>query len=140
MRKSKNDPAVAAPPITAAQYESLASFRRTLRHFLSFSQQAARAQGLTPQQHQALLAIKGFSRAGRFSVGDLAASLQLRPHSAVGLVDRLAKAGLLRRVPSQADRRRVDLRLTSRGDRIIERLSAVHLAELRRVAGVLKEL
>jgi DNA-binding MarR family transcriptional regulator len=117
--------------ITKSHYESLAALRHAFRRFLNFSQQAAGRAGLTPQQHQALLAIKGYPGRDYVSVAELAERLQLRHHSTVGLVDRLTHAGLLRRTSSVADRRRVELRLTSRGEKVIERLSAVHLKELR---------
>jgi DNA-binding MarR family transcriptional regulator len=117
--------------ITKSHYETLASLRHALRQFLAFSQSAARDAGLTPQQHQALLAIKGFPGRDYTSMSELAERLQLRHHSAVGLVDRLVRRQLLRRAPSRQDRRRVELRLTARGEALIERLSKVHLAELR---------
>ena len=117
--------------ITKSDYETLAALRHALRRFLAFSQAAARDAGLTPQQHQALLAIKGFPGRDYTSVSELAERLQLKHHSAVGLVDRLVRRQLLRRAPSREDRRRVELRLTARGEALIERLSAVHLAELR---------
>ncbi len=75
-------------------YVALAAFRRSLRIFLAFSEQAARAAGLTPQQHQAILAIRGFSEGAGIAVGDLAAHLLLKHHTAVGLVDRLVRARL----------------------------------------------
>ncbi len=121
------------PKVARRQYETLAAFRQALRGFLRFSQDAARAAGLTPQQHQALLAIKGFPGRTPISVGELAGRLQLRHHSAVGLVDRLAKARLLRRVPLRTDRRKVTLRLTAGGEKILRKLSAAHLSELRKL-------
>ena len=127
-------------PITKAHYELLASLRHALRLFLSFSQNAARAAGLTPQQHQALLAIKGFPGRDYTSMSELAERLQLRHHSAVGLVDRLVRRQLLRRMPSREDRRRVELRLTARGEALIERLASVHLAELRQRGAELHRL
>ena len=75
-----------------ADYFSLASFRYALRSYLAFSQQRAKEAGLTPQQHQALLAIKGFSAEKGLSVTDLATYMLLKHHSAVELVDRLEKA------------------------------------------------
>jgi DNA-binding MarR family transcriptional regulator len=120
-----------ASPLTKKDYELLASLRHTLRLFLSFSQKAARQAGLTPQQHQALLAIKGFPGRDHTSVSELAERLQLRHHSVVGLVDRLVRRGVLRRLPNRTDRRRVELHLSPRGEKLIERLSVVHLAELR---------
>jgi DNA-binding MarR family transcriptional regulator len=119
--------------ITKSHYELLAELRHTLRRFQRFSRDAALASGLTPQQHQALLAIKGFRGRDYVSVGDLAERLQLRHHSAVGLVDRLSRQGLVRRTASIVDRRRVEVRLTPRGEAKIERLSAAHLRELRQL-------
>jgi DNA-binding MarR family transcriptional regulator len=117
--------------ISKSHYESLAALRHGLREFLHFSQEAAQTAGLTPQQHQALLAIKGFSGRGFASIGDLAERLHVRHHSAVGLTDRLVRRGLVRRVPSRSDRRRVELGLTARGEKVLAELSAVHLMELR---------
>lgn len=130
------------PPagIAKSHYEVLATLRHALRRFLSFSQEAARGSGLTPQQHQTLLAIKGFPGRDYGSIAELAESLQLRHHSAVGLVDRLAGRNLLRRVRSRIDRRRVEVRLTVRGERLLERLSAVHLRELRQLGPELHRL
>jgi DNA-binding MarR family transcriptional regulator len=124
---------MARPPIAKRHYEQLAALRHALRRFLAFSQAAAQGEGLRPQQHQALLAIKGFPGRNHASVGELAERLQLRHHSAVGLVNRLADRGLIARFPSRVDRRRVDVRLTSKGEAVIARLSAAHLEELRRL-------
>jgi len=126
--------------LTKSDYESLAALRYTLRHFLNFSQGAARQAGLTPQQHQALLAIKGFPGRDYVSITELAERLQLRHHSTVGLVDRLSKRRLLRRKLSVADRRQVELRLTANGERVIEKLSAIHLQELRQFGPELHRL
>ncbi len=121
------------PAISKSHYELLAEFRHALRRFQRFSQEAARSAGLTPQQHQALLAIKGFPGRDYVSIGELAERMQLRHHSAVGLVDRLARRKLVRRVASTADRRRVEVRLSASGEAMIERLSAAHLMELRQL-------
>jgi len=125
--------------MTGAEYQALAAFRHALRRFLEFSAAAARAAGLPPQQHQALLAIKGFPGRNPMRVGELATQLCVRPHSAVGFVDRLARRGLVRRVPSKDDRRRVQVRLTVRGDALLARLSAAHRDELRRLGPVLRQ-
>ncbi len=120
-------------------YESLAAFRYALRRFVRFSEEAAEALGLTPQQHQALLAIKGFPERERVTVGELAERLQIRHHSAVGLVDRLAAQGLVVRSPDDADRRQVYVALTPRGHDVLERLAAAHRAELKRLAPELRQ-
>src|SRR4051812_25186935 len=126
--------------ITQADYETLAALRHALRRFLRFSQAAAQAAGMPPQQHQALLAIKGFPGRDYVSIRELAERLHLRHHSAVGLVDRLARRGLVRRRPSRQDRRRVEVSLTARGEALITRLSAAHLQELRQVRPELRRL
>lgn len=119
------------PRITKAHYETLAALRYALRDFLRFSETAAQGAGLTARQHQAMLAIKGFPGRDHVSVGDIAQHLHLRHHSAVGLVDRLEQRQLVRRTPSGEDKRRVEIRLTAKGEALLEKLSAVHLAELR---------
>ena len=96
---------------------------------------AAREAGLTPAQHQALLAIKGMP--GPVTVGTLAGWLGVRHHSAVGLVDRLAALKLVARRPDPADRRRVRLALTPRADAKLATLSQIHRAELRRFSKAL---
>lgn len=125
---------MAAPKkLSKPQYESLAAFRYALRQFLRFSEEAAQQAGVTPQQHQALLAIKGFPGRDIVNMGELAERLQLRHHSAVELVDRLADLRLVSRRPSAADRRQVHVRLTARGERILDKLSSAHEEQLRRI-------
>ena len=124
--------------VTQREYEALARFRAALRAFLAFSESAARAAGLTPRQHQALLAVRG-AREG-LGVGGLAAQLGIRHHSAVGLADRLAGLGLLARQVPGPDRRRVQLALTPRARRVLEKLAAAHRRELRQVAPRLQAL
>lgn len=122
-----------AKPITKAQYETLAAFRFALRQFLRFSEEAAHEAGVTPQQHQALLAIKGYPGRDYVSIRELAERLQIAHHSAVGLVDRLEVEKLIRREPSEEDRRRVMVTLTKQGEEILARLSATHREQLRRM-------
>jgi DNA-binding MarR family transcriptional regulator len=119
-------------PVTLGDYRALAAFRRSLRAFLHFSEQAARAEGLTPAQHQLLLAVKGTDSPGPPSIGDLADSLKLRHHSAVELVDRAVGAGLVQRRQDPDDRRCQRVVLTATGDRKLAALSALHRQELRR--------
>jgi DNA-binding MarR family transcriptional regulator len=126
--------------LTDADYRNLAEFRHVLRRFLVFSEEAARKAGLAPQQHQALLAIKGFEEDRAPTVGDLAERLAIKHHSAVGLVDRLVKAGMLKRKADETDRRRVTLTLTTAGERLLAELSAVHRDELQMLTPSLKAL
>jgi DNA-binding MarR family transcriptional regulator len=115
-------------------YEALASFRYAIRRYLNFSERNARAAGLEPQQYQALLAVKGVSAKQRATIGLLAERLQIQHHSAVELIDRLEKRGLVRRTRSREDRRQVLVQLTPTGDRKLKRISLPHREELR-VAG-----
>jgi DNA-binding MarR family transcriptional regulator len=121
-------------------YRRLSEFRYQLRCFLEFSEAAAARAGLTPRQHQALLAIKGAPAGANPSVGYLAERLRIRHHSAVELADRLADAGLITREPDAADRRRVRLRLTAAAEARLAQLSASHLSELNRLRPALLEL
>jgi len=129
-------------PLTDAEYRVLGRFRVALRIFLRFSADAATAAGITPNQHQLLLAIRASDAAP--SIGDMAYALQLRHHSTVELVDRAVEAGLVARETDVDDRRRQRLSLTREGERILGSLSATHREELRRfreeMAEVLREL
>jgi DNA-binding MarR family transcriptional regulator len=126
--------------IAKQDYEILARFRRDLRRFLHFSEEAARAQGITPQQHQLLLAVKGTPGRDWATVGELAAGLQLRHHSVVGIVDRSERAGLVERRAHAADRRVIEVHLTDRGAALLHRLTAVHRIELRRLGDIWQQL
>ena len=119
--------------LTKAEYEALAAFRRAMRQFTAFSADAARKAGLTPQQHQALLAIKGAPGREMLAVGEIAEALCLRPHSAVELVDRMTELGLVQRHADPDDHRRVWVRLTTVGEDVLARLSAEHLRELQAI-------
>lgn len=119
--------------LSKADYEALAAFRHALRRFLDFSGEAAKEAGLTPQQHQALLAIKGFPGRDRVTIGELAEQLVQRHHSTVGRVDRLEALGLVRREADPADRRRAMVALTDRAEEVLAGLSTIHRAELRRL-------
>jgi DNA-binding MarR family transcriptional regulator len=120
-------------------YRLLAEFRHLLRRFLVFSEEQAAKIGLSAQQHQALLAIKGFGEDAP-SVGDLADRLAIRHNSAVGLINRLVSGGYVVRNGDPDDRRRASLALTGKGDRILEKLSTAHRDELRNIAPLLKPL
>jgi DNA-binding MarR family transcriptional regulator len=118
-------------------YRRLLGFRTELRRFLRWSEDEARAAGLTPAQHQLLLAVRGHPGPDGPTIGELAEYLVLRHHSVVELIDRAEKAELVKRVGDKADHRVVHLRLTRQGEQAIEQLSRLHLEELRRLAPVL---
>lgn len=131
-------------PLSDADYRALAGFRHALRRFQSFSAAAARDAGLTPSQHQLLLAIRGHPGPGDPSMGDVADVLLLRLHSAGELVGRAETNGLLARRPDPDDARRVLLSLTPDGERVLDALSRAHRDELgrfrREAAALLDEL
>ncbi len=119
--------------VSDAEYRRLLAFRTELRRFLRWSEEQAVANGLTPAHHQLLLAVRGADDRRGPTVGDIASSLMLRHHSAVGLVDRAAEAGLVVRVQDPGDLRCVRLRLTPAGGRKLAKLSRRHLEELERL-------
>lgn len=139
MRKiSRAQPA--APGLTSADYQALASFRHGVRRYLAFADAGAKAVGLTPQQHQALLAIKADQTDTGMSIGDLAEQLLIKHHSAVELVGRLLKADLITRAEAPEDRRRVVLSLSARGEQVLAALSANNLRELTLIAPTFADL
>src|ERR1700757_3579402 len=119
--------------LTLSDYQSLAELRYQIRCFLAFSEQAARAAGLEPRQHQLMLSLKGLPKDVRPTIGELAERLQIQHHSTVELVNRLAGAGYVRRHRAEAggDRREVWLALTPKGEKVLQRLSLHHQTELR---------
>jgi DNA-binding MarR family transcriptional regulator len=126
--------------LAQADYERLAEFRYLLRRFLVFGEDAAEEAGLTAQQHQALLAIKGHRGPQPFTTGALAERLAIRPHSAVGLIDRLAAKELIRRCATSTDRRQVLIELTTAGETLLRSLTVAHRDELKRLAPLLRNL
>ena len=123
-----------------AEYQRLLELRTGLRRFLRWSEEQAESVGLTGSQHQLLLAVRGHAHPHGPTVGDVAAYLLLRHHSAVGLVDRAERADLVARQPDEEDHRVVRLRLTPRGAQILHQLSALHLEELERLAPRMRAL
>jgi DNA-binding MarR family transcriptional regulator len=121
------------------EYQALARFRYALRKFLRFSEEAARAAGITPLQHQLLLAVRGFP-SGLPSITDLAEQLQQRHHSVVELVDRAEAAGLVRRSTDRSDGRRHVVDLTETGNAALAGLYAANRAELRRFRREMSDL
>jgi DNA-binding MarR family transcriptional regulator len=129
---------------TDDDYERLLAFRTGLRRFLAWSEEQALAEGITAGQHQLLLAVRGSIRGAQQpqgpTMGALSDALVIAPHSAVGLVDRAAAAGLVERFADPEDRRVVRVGLTPRGEEVLARLSAQHLAELERLAPAIASL
>ncbi len=121
-------------------FEKLLEFRVALRRFQRWSEDQARAAGLTHVQHQLLVAVKGHPGAKPPAIGDLAGYLLLRSHSTVELVDRAQAAGLVQRTPDADDGRVVRVGLTKDGDRILQQLTRAHLHRLHDLATVLNEL
>jgi DNA-binding MarR family transcriptional regulator len=127
------------PDLTDDEYAVLARFRLSLRQFLAFSEARAQAEGLTPQQHQALLAIRA-APVGSATVGMIAGWLMIRPHSASGLIDRLEALGLVTRQASPNDRRQARIVLSDQAAALLARLSHTHREEIRRIGPMLIEL
>lgn len=119
--------------VSDTDYHILASFRASLRRFLRVSEDIAHGLGLTPQQHQVMLAIRGYPGDKHPTVGDLAARLQVHHNSAVGLVTRLVKQGYARRENSTEDRRVMHVSLTPKGHGLLDKLTEAHRIELRQV-------
>lgn len=117
-----------------SEIQLLARFRQEIRRFLQFSEQAAQAAGLQPQQHQLLLQIAGAPDGTQVTIGYAAETMGLRHHSAVELCNRCEAAGLLRRTHDPADRRCVLLELTAQGQRALGQLSESHAQQLRALA------
>jgi DNA-binding MarR family transcriptional regulator len=113
--------------------QDLAWFRYNLRCFLRFSEKAARACGVTPQQHQLMLGVAGFTGRATATITELAEFLQERNNSVVGLVERAVESGLVSRASGATDRRQVVVSLTPRGEEVLARLSALHHEEVERV-------
>ena len=126
--------------LTDDQYRRLLDLRTGLRRFLHWSEAQAVLVGVTPSHHQLLLAVRGHHDRRGPAIGDLAQYLLLRHHSAVGLVDRAEKAGLVERVPDPDDARVVRVRLTAAGASVLARLSTAHLQELDRLVPRLARL
>ena len=121
-------------------YERLLAFRTGLRRFLAWSAQQAEAAGITPAQHQLLLAIRGHPDPRGPTIGEIAGYLLVRHHSAVELIDRAATAGLVARRADSEDGRTVRIALTGDGRKRLERLAAAHLEELDRMTSQLHTL
>lgn len=125
---------------TDEDFQHSLRFRVALRRFLRWSEEQAAEVGLTPAQHQLLVAIKGHPGPLPPAIREIAGYLLLQSHSAVGLVDRAEAAGVVRRQPDPADGRVVRVQLTEKGDQLVTGLTRAHLAELHKLASALNEL
>jgi len=124
-------------PLTKRDFEALAQFRFGIRRYLRFSEETVRSHGLTPQQYQLLLALKGHPGREWATVSELADRLQLRHHSVVELLNRAQQKGIIERAPDPDDRRAVRVLLNEAGERILARLSALHRDQLHSMATAL---
>ena len=131
---------MSAESVSEPDYQRLLELRTGLRRFLKWSADQARASGLTPAQHQLLLAVKGHRGALRPTVTEVAEHLQLRHHSTVELIDRAEAVGLVRRMTDSTDARLVRLLLTDKGEGKLRELSSQHLRELERLAPQMSRL
>ena len=123
--------------VSKTEIETLAQFRYALRQFLRFSERAAREAGVSPQQHQLLLTIKGMHGRTWANVAEIAERLQVSHHAAVALVTRAQNLRLVKRTQGKEDRRTVQVSLTAKGEDLIERLSELHHEELGRLSQIL---
>lgn len=122
-----------------SDFEHLLQLRTDLRRFLRWSEHQARAAGLTPAQHQLLLAVRGHPKPAGPTVGEIAKYLMLRHHSAVGLIDRAVTDGLVKRTPDATSKSVVRVTLTQAGREKLDALAAIHLRELTHLAPTLRQ-
>jgi DNA-binding MarR family transcriptional regulator len=121
-------------PSVEDSIRNLAWFRYSIRKFIRFSEKAARQSGVTPQQHQLMLGVAGFTGRGQATVSELAEFLQARHNSVVGLIERAAHCGLVHKEQDASDRRFVVVSLTPRGAEILKKLTILHQQEVQRVS------
>jgi len=124
-----------AAPLIKRDLEVLADFRYQLRKFVRFSERLALKHGIKPSQHQLLLQVKGYPGRDWATVGELAERLQAQDHAVVALISRCEKQGLVQRRQSIDDRRRTEVRLLAKGEKVLEKLARLHRAELLSLQG-----
>lgn len=130
--KRSRVPAHSQAPTALPNLRQLADFRYQLRKFLRFSEKAARLNGLTPQQHQLLLGIAGFTGRGSATITELAEFLQERHNAVVGLVQRAERRGLVRKSRSAGDQRIIRVFLLPEGEKLLNKLAELHQTEVRK--------
>lgn len=120
------------PQLLPEDYEALADFRYAMRKFLSFSKHALAAEaGLTPEQYEALLALKAFGGPPGMTIRQLSERLQVKHHTTVSLVDKLERSRFVRRERGVEDRRTVRVSLTAAGARVLAKVAVLHRREIR---------
>ena len=117
------------------EFETLSQFRYQLRRFLRFSEQATRRHGITPLQYLLLLHIKGFPGRDWATVGELAERLQAQHHGVVALISRCEARDWVAREQGRTDRREVEVRLTAKGERMVDKMAQLHRDELLNLEG-----
>lgn len=122
--------------LSKKEYETLSNFRYQLRRFLRFSEQISRKHGVTHLQYLLLLHINGFPGRKWATIGELAERLQAHHHGVVALATRCEKLGLICRKQGQTDRREVEVHLTSKGEKTLDKLARVHIDELLKLQGI----
>ena len=122
-------------PFAKAEFETLSDFRYQLRRFQRWSEQLTRRHGITTLQYLLMLHVKGFAGREWATITELAERLQAQHHGTVALVTRCEKLGLVERRPGRSDGREVEIHLTRKGDRTIDRLARLHREELVRIEG-----
>jgi DNA-binding MarR family transcriptional regulator len=137
--RHKRGTAATRGAVSAGELNALVQFRYEIRRFLRFSEDAARAAGLEPQQYVLMLAIRGLTGEEPPTIGAIADQLQIQHHSAVELIDRSVTRGLVRRTRNDADRRQVMIELTAKGDRLLRDLAVHHRDQLSEAAPALVE-
>lgn len=111
-------------------YERLSHFRYQLRRFLRVSEMLCQKNGVTPLQYQLLLHVKGASERNWATIVELAEQLQAKHHGVVALINRCEKMGLIERRPGREDRRKVEIHLLPKGEKLLQRVATLHLSEL----------
>ena len=122
-------------PLNKGDFETLADFRYQIRKFVRFSEQLALRHGLQPQQYLLLLQVKGYPGREWATVGELAERLQAQHHGVVALISRCEKLGLVERRRSSEDRRRIEIRVLAKGEKLLNKLARLHRAELVSLQG-----
>ncbi len=128
-------PATEARPLAKSDFEALADFRYQIRKFVRFSEQLARKHGVKPLQYLLLLQIRGYPGRDWATVGELAERLQAQHHGVVALISRCEKLGLVQRRRSSEDRRRIEIRLLPKGERLVNKVARMHRDELLSLQG-----